>query len=77
MKSSNKEMADWVLRFPDDEMTYHCIAINGCGAIGIMTTGPDKETLIDALKYGLFAFDAYDDYYKDELNKMGISFEDK
>ena len=57
MKSTNKELADWILRVPEDEMTYYCVAINGCGAIAMNTTGNSFEEMKDAFKYAIFALE--------------------
>ena len=48
---TNKELAEWILRFPEEDMTYHCVAINGCGAVAVASTGTDDE-MKDALAYG-------------------------
>ena len=58
MISTNKELASWILRFPEDEMSYYCIAINGCGAIALNTTGNFGDEMKDALKYGIFALES-------------------
>ena len=55
--SKNKELSDWVSRYPESEMTYYCVAINGCGAIALMNTGGTTEAFRDAMIYALFALE--------------------
>ena len=49
---TNKELAEWILRFPEDEMTYYCVAFNGCGAIALAHTGTSWEQAKDAFICG-------------------------
>ena len=62
--STNQELADWVLRFPEEEMVYYCVAINGCGAIALSSTSKSSEetnAMKDAFEYALFALENHND----------------
>ncbi len=51
MKSTNRELADWILEFPEDEMSYHIVAFNGCGAVAFNSNRDSLDEMIDAFKY--------------------------